>query len=167
MNNWWLPYGLKRRLTEKKLYQSDIDVKPLDGIFRKSLHIYIIDVGNSNDLCFEIRALQAPQYNIHRFGIFFADTPRHADVLVVLGPATEKMIGPLKETINQLPKPFGVILIESGSISSTIDLKNIIGENLLAEIKNYSSPEQIISVLLKIMNKWQNEHVIPAKPGNK
>ena len=153
MNNWWLPYGLKKRLTEKKPYQTDIDVKPIDGIFKTSLHIYIIDVGCSNDLCFEIKALQAPQYNIHRFGIFFADTPRHADVLIVLGPATEKMIAPLRETINQLPEPFGIILIESGEINNGIDLKNILQENLLAEIKNYENPEQIISVLLKIMNK--------------
>ncbi len=153
MNNWWLPYGLKKRFTEKKLYQTDIDIKPLAGIFKTSLHIYIIDVGNSNDLCFEIKALQAPQYNIHRFGIFFADTPRHADVLIVLGPATEKMIEPLQETINQMPKPFGVILIESGELKTGIELTNILQENLLAEIKNYENPEQIIAVLLKIMNK--------------
>jgi Ni,Fe-hydrogenase III small subunit len=153
MNNWWLPYGLKKRYTEKKSYQTDIDVKPLDGIFKTSLHIYIIDVGCTNDLCFELKALQAPQYNIHRFGIFFADTPRHADLLIVLGPATEKMIEPLKETINQLPKPFGIILIESGDIKSEVNIKSIFGENLLAEISKYENPGQIISVLLKIMNK--------------
>jgi Ni,Fe-hydrogenase III small subunit len=152
MNNWWFPYGFKKRLTEKKDYVSDIEIKNVNSIFKKSLHIYVIDIGNNNELCFELNALQAPQYNIHRFGIFFADTPRHADVLIVLGPATEKMIEPLKETINQLPKPFGIILIES-SIMNDIDIKNILGENLLAEIKNYEDPEQIISVLLKIMKK--------------
>ncbi len=153
MNNWWLPYGLKKRLTEKKDYSTDIDVKPINRIFKSSLHIYIIDVGNSNELCFEIKALQAPQYNIHHFGIFFSDTPRHADILIVLGPATEKMIAPLQETINQMPKPFGIILIEPGEINTGIDLKNILKETLLAEIKNYENPEQIIAVLLKIMNK--------------
>ncbi len=153
MNNWWLPYGLKKRLTEKKDYKTDIDVKPIEGIFKTSLHIYIIDVGNSNELCFEIKALQTPQYNIHRFGIFFSDTPRHADVLIVLGPASEKMIAPLQETINQMPKPFGIILIESGEINTGIDIKSLVKENLLAEINNYENPEQIIAVLLKIMNK--------------
>ncbi|MFZ0456484.1 MAG: hypothetical protein WCE54_19650 [Ignavibacteriaceae bacterium] len=153
MNNWWFPYGLKKRLTEKKNYVSEIDVKNIDGIFKRSLHLYVIDVGNNNELCFELKALQTPQYNIHRFGIFFADTPRHADVLIVLGPATEKMIQPLKETINQLPKPFGIIIIESGQINNDINLKNTAGEYLLAEIKNYGSPEQLISVLLKIMKK--------------
>ena len=153
MNNWWFTYGLKRRLTEKKDYISDIEVKKIDGIFKRSLHIYVIDVGNNNELCFELRALQSPQYNIHRFGIFFADTPRHADILIVLGPATVKMIEPLKETINQLPKPCGIILIESGGVNNEIDLKNITKENLLAEIKDYENPEQIISILLKIMNK--------------
>ena len=66
---------------------------------------------------------------------------------------TEKMIEPLEETINQLPKPFGIILIESGEIKSDVDIKNIVGNNLLAEIKNYENPGQIIAVLLKIMNK--------------
>ncbi len=153
MQNWWLPYGLKKRLTEKKIYQTDIDVKPFDMIFKTSLHIYIIDIGCSNDLCFEIRALQAPQYNIHRFGIFFADTPRHADVLIVLGPATEKMLKPLQETINQMPRPFGIILIESGEVKSDVDIKSIIGNDLAAEIIDYHNPEQIISVLLKLMGK--------------
>jgi Ni,Fe-hydrogenase III small subunit len=153
MSNWWFTYGLKKRLTEKKTYQTDIEVNPLDEIFKSSLHIYIIDVGCSNDLCFEMRALQAPQYNIHRFGIFFADSPRHADVLIVLGPATEKMIEPLKETINQMPKPFGVILIESGNINSEVDIISILDKNLLSNIKKYENPEQIISVLLKLMGK--------------
>ncbi len=154
MNNWWFPYGLKKRLTEKKSYDSDIDIKSVDGIFKNSLHIYVIDVGNNNDLCFELKALQSPQYNIHRFGIFFSDSPRHSDVLIILGPATEKMVAPLKETINQIPEPFGVILIETGIPPiEKIDIKSIVGDKLLTEIKNYDNPEQILSVLLKFMNK--------------
>jgi hypothetical protein len=159
MNNWWFPYGLKRKLTEKIKYTSDNNVNPVTSIFRNSLHIYVIDVGNSNELCFEIKALQSPQYNIHRFGIFFADTPRHADVLIVLGPTTPQMVNPLRETLKQLPKPCGVILIQSNSLMSNFDLRSLLGDNLLVEIKDYEDPGQIIDILLKIMNKKEKKRL--------
>ena len=110
---WWPLWGLTRRLTERTQYAKDLSVPSASRIFRKSLHVYPIDVGNANDLNFDIRALQAPQYNIHRFGIFFADVPRHADVLLVLGRPTEKMVPILLETVNQMPGPYSIVSVES------------------------------------------------------
>ena len=128
-------------------------------IFRKSLHIYPIDVGNANDLNFDMRALQAPQYNIHRFGIFFADVPRHADVLLVLGRPTEKMVPVLLETVNQMPGPYSIVSIESErdrrDIESPggVDIDNLQLPNLVAHITDYHEPRDIIAVLLNLMGK--------------
>ncbi len=142
---WWPARGIKRFLTEKAPYLSKENVKSM-RIFKRSMHIYSIDVGNSNLLNFEIKALQSSQYNTHRFGIYFADSPRHADLLLVLGKPTEKMILPLMNTINQMPKPFGILLIEEDD-EIDLDLPNIIGR-----LKN-PSPSDILSALLKVMER--------------
>jgi len=71
MIRWWPLYGLKRKLTERKEYVSSVKLRlSTTAVFKRSLFVYVIDVGSSNALNFEISALEAPQYNIHRFGIY-------------------------------------------------------------------------------------------------
>ncbi|MGC8544408.1 MAG: NADH:ubiquinone oxidoreductase [Athalassotoga sp.] len=142
---WWPTRGLKRSLTEKTLQPSKEKVRSMK-IFKRSMHIYTIDVGNSNLLNFEMKALQSAQYNTHRFGIYFSDSPRHADLLIVLGAPTEKMIIPLMNTIEQMPKPFGILLIEEED-KQNLDLPNVVGR-----LKN-PEPSDILSTLLKIMER--------------
>ncbi|MGC9219096.1 MAG: NADH:ubiquinone oxidoreductase [Athalassotoga sp.] len=141
---WWPIRGLSRFLTEKRDYKSDTSVKPMKKIFRRSLHVYTIDVGNSNLLNFEIKELQSPQYNTHRFGIYFADSPRHADLLIILGNPTEKMVEPLMNTVKQMPEPFGILIVEENEKNS-LQLPNVVGK-----LKN-PEPEEILGALLKIM----------------
>ncbi|MCL4539789.1 MAG: NADH:ubiquinone oxidoreductase [Bacteroidetes bacterium] len=153
---WWPIWGLSRRLTERKRYATELAIESKVKIFRKSLHIYPIDVGNSNDLNFDIRALQAPQYNIHRFGIFFADVPRHADVLLVLGRPTEKMVPVLMETVNQMPEPFSIVVVENveestdGRTQIGPDVKSLNLPNVVAHLTNYREPGELIALFLKI-----------------
>ncbi len=144
----WALYGITRKLTEpfKKLEENR---KKMDKIFSKSLNIYPIDVGNSGNLNFEMAALATPQYNIHRFGIFFADSPRHADVLLVLGRCSEKMIEPLEETVNQLPEPFNIIIIEDGT-DFGISTKDLNLPNVIAYYSKTLEAGEILSVLLNI-----------------
>jgi len=150
MIRWWPLYGLKRKLTEQKEYISSAKLRlPVTGVFKRSLFIYIIDVGSSNALNFEISALESPQYNIHRFGIFLTDSPRHADVLLILGHPVKKMIDPLKETILQLPKPFYTITIDDNP-----NQPNSVGypelPNHIAALTGVPSPSQILGLLLDI-----------------
>jgi hypothetical protein len=142
---WWPVRGLKRSLTEKTLHLSKEKVKSMK-IFKRSMHIYTIDVGNSNLLNFEIRALQSAQYNTHKFGIYFSDSPRHADLLIVLGKPTEKMVDPLMNTIDQMPEPFGILIVEEDD-EVDLNLPNVVGR-----LKN-PEPSDILSALLKIMER--------------
>jgi Ni,Fe-hydrogenase III small subunit len=151
---WWPLTGLKNYFTEEKDYEFPGKISNIikDKVFKKSLHIFTIDVGNSNFLNFTIRALKAPQYNIHRFGIFFTETPRHADILIILGPLNKKMMEPLLETINQMPKDFGTIIInEENSIENNIDKVEI--PNVIAEINKNISPDELLALLLKVSEK--------------
>jgi hypothetical protein len=142
---WWPTRGLKRSLTEKTFQPSKEKVRTMK-IFKRSMHICTIDVGNSNLLNFEIKALQSAQYNTHRFGIYFSDSPRHADLLIVLGTPTEKMITPLMNTIAQMPEPFGILIVEEDD-EMDLDLPNVVGR-----LKN-PEPSDILSTLLKIMER--------------
>ena len=66
--------------------------------FRRSLHIRHVDAGSCNGCESELQALNNPFYNLHRFGIFFTPSPRFADLLLVTGPVTHAMLGPLRMT---------------------------------------------------------------------
>lgn len=153
---WWPVWGLTKRLTERTRYATELTIESKGQIFRKSLHIYPIDVGNSNDLNFDIRALQAPQYNIHRFGIFFADVPRHADLLLVLGRPTEKMVPILMETINQMPEPFSIVVVENaedatrGGSQTGVDIESLNLPHVVARLMKYREPGELIALFLRI-----------------
>ncbi len=145
----WAIYGITQRITET-FEKTKKNIKSVSPIFKKSLHIFPIDVSNDNELNFEMAALATPQYNIHRFGIFFTDSPRHADILFILGKCSKKMIEPLKETINQISEPFGIIIIENkfdlGISAKDLNLPNVIGY-----YDKKLEADEILSVLLNVM----------------
>ncbi|AEA34273.1 NADH ubiquinone dehydrogenase [Hippea maritima] len=145
----WTIYGIIQRITEK-FNKTKEEIKSISPIFKKSLHIFPIDVANDNRLNLEIAALQTPQYNIHRFGIFFCDSPRHADLLLVLGKCSIKMIEPLKETVNQMPQPFGILVIEDEN-DIGIPVKDLNLGNVLGYYEKSLTANELLNVLLNIM----------------
>ncbi len=147
----WAIYGITRKLTEK-FKKTTVNTKKMPKIFHNSLHIYPLDVGNDECLNFEIEAMATPQYNIHRFGIFFTDSPRHADILLILGRPTKAMIEPLNEAINQIPEPFGIVVLENNQ-QTGIDIKTLNIPNVLAHVKEEIDAQGIITLLLNIMEK--------------
>lgn len=148
---WWPAVGISKMLTKKEEYTSKNEVKKLK-LFKRSLHLYMIDVGNSNQLNFEIHALHTPRYNIHRFGMYFAASPRHADLLIVLGRPTKKMVNPLRETIRQMPDPFGILLIK-GCEETGIDPEKLDFPNVVATLEGCPSAGEILGTLLKISGR--------------
>jgi Ni,Fe-hydrogenase III small subunit len=153
---WWSFYGFRRKLTERVQYVSPVEVQPIHSkLFNRSLFVYVIDIGSSNAVNFEIAALEAPQYNTHRFGIYFTDSPRHADVLLVLGRPAEQMHAPLKETISQVPEPFGIVVLDdSPDFLPAADYSML--PNVKAVIKGVPKPSEILGVLLNL-SKSKNE----------
>ena len=55
-------------------------------LFGRSITIREVDAGSCNGCELEIHALNNAVYDVERFGIKFAASPRHADVLLVTGP---------------------------------------------------------------------------------
>jgi Ni,Fe-hydrogenase III small subunit len=72
--------------------------------FGKSLHIREVDTGSCGACESEIIAANNPIYDLQRFGINFVASPRHADALLVTGPASRNMIIALKKTSDAMPR---------------------------------------------------------------
>lgn len=82
-------------------------------LFGRSVHVRHVDAGSSGAEEWEIQALTNPVYDLHRLGIFFTASPRHADILLVTGIGTAGMIDALLETREAMPNP--VIVIAAGT----------------------------------------------------
>jgi Ni,Fe-hydrogenase III small subunit len=79
--------------------------------FRRSLHIRTIDTGSCAVCDSEIRLLSAPQYDLHRLGLFFTPSPRHADLLMVTGPVVRAFEPALEKTYRAMPGPKLVVAV--------------------------------------------------------
>jgi Ni,Fe-hydrogenase III small subunit len=77
----------------------------------RSLAIREVDAGSCNGCELEIHALSNAFYDIERFGIRFVASPRHADVLLVTGPATLNMREALERTYAATPAPKWVVAV--------------------------------------------------------
>jgi membrane-bound hydrogenase subunit mbhJ len=90
------------------------------ALFRRSLTIREVDTGSCNACEMEMNALANPVYDVERFGIHIAASPRHADALVVTGPVTVNMERALKDVYKQTPDP--KIVIALGDCATTCGL---------------------------------------------
>jgi Ni,Fe-hydrogenase III small subunit len=78
-------------------------------LYGRSLTIREVDAGSCNGCELEIHALNNAIYDVERFGIKFAASPRHADVLLVTGPVTHNMRTALERTYAATPDPKWVV----------------------------------------------------------
>lgn len=88
--------------------------------FRRSLHILMIDVGSCNACNLEVLNLSNPYYDLTRLGIFFTNSPKHADALVVVGALNRAMMDVLKRTYESMPGPKFVISVGACAISGGV-----------------------------------------------
>lgn len=77
----------------------------------RALAIRQVDAGSCNGCELEIGGLNAPQYDLERFGMHFVASPRHADLLLVTGPVTRNMEVPLRKTWDATPAPKLVVAV--------------------------------------------------------
>ncbi len=84
---------------------------------RRSVHVRHVDAGSDGSEEWEIQALLGPVYDIHRLGVFFTASPRHADVLLVTGAGARGMAGPLRTTYDGMPDPKVVIAVGTDAVS--------------------------------------------------
>jgi Ni,Fe-hydrogenase III small subunit len=134
---------------------------------RRSVHLRHVDAGSDGSEEWEIMALLNPVYDIHRLGMFFTASPRHADILLVTGAGSRGMARPLRETYDAMPDPKVVIAvgtdaISGGLVSPSYATAGGIGDVLPVDVwlpGSPPSPFAIMSALLMAL------HRIPVTAG--
>jgi len=86
----------------------DAAAQPMLG---RSLAVLHVDAGSCGGCEIELRAVTRAVYDLERFGIRFVTTPRHADVLLVTGPATRNLIEALEQAHAAMPEPKFVVAV--------------------------------------------------------
>jgi Ni,Fe-hydrogenase III small subunit len=88
--------------------------------FQRSAHIRHVDAGGCNGCEWELNQLQAPTYDLQRFGLDFVASPRHADILLVTGVVTRNLELALIRTLDAMPLPRLVLAVGACAISGGI-----------------------------------------------
>ena len=94
--------------------------RQLGQAFRHSIHVLVVDAGDCGACLNEVRLLNSPYYNMHRLGFFITPTPRHADVLLVVGPVTDQMRFALKKIHEAMPSPKRVVAVGACALTGGV-----------------------------------------------
>ncbi|MCX5971095.1 MAG: NADH-quinone oxidoreductase subunit B family protein [Coprothermobacterota bacterium] len=87
---------------------------------RTSPWIIHFNAGGCNGCDIELVAVLTPRFDVERFGILLKGTPRHADVLMVTGPANLQIRDRVRRIYDQMPNPKFVVAIGACAISGGI-----------------------------------------------
>jgi Ni,Fe-hydrogenase III small subunit/ferredoxin len=94
--------------------------KKIISYFGKSLKLRQISAGGCNGCELELNALSNVNFDMGRFGIEFAASPRHADGIVITGPLTQNMATATEICYEAVPNPKIIILFGACAISGGI-----------------------------------------------
>lgn len=92
----------------------------ITSLFGRSLKLREISAAGANADEAELNASGNVNFDMGRFGIEFLASPRHCDGIVITGPISENMAGPLQICYDAVPKPKMVILVGTDAISGGI-----------------------------------------------
>ncbi len=77
----------------------------LDAGDPRWLAVRHVDAGSCNGCEHELGAVSNPYHDLQRHGIDIVASPRHADILLITGPVTTRMAGPLLVAYQAMPEP--------------------------------------------------------------
>ena len=122
----------------------------------RSVHIRHVDAGSDGSEEQEVYALLNPVYDVHRLGIVFTASPRHADVLLVTGAGARGMAEPLRVTYKGMPDPKIVIAagtdaVSGGLLTSSYATWGGIGQIVPVDVWVPGSPPSPFSLLYGLL----------------
>ena len=133
--------------------------------FRSSLAFRAVDTGSCNACEMEMNALANPVYDIERFGIHIAASPRHADALVVTGPVTVNMERALKDVYKQTPDPkiviaLGDCAIDCGMFKGSYAVTGPVARHIPVDVRIPGCPPrpaEILNALQKLRESTNSD----------
>ncbi len=119
--------------------------------FSRSVHIFVADVGSCNACNMELEMLNNPFYDFNRLGFFFTPTPRHADLLLVIGYPVEKMVDAFLEAYDAMPDPKIVVAAGTCALSGGIFGDKGIEQYINVDVKIPGCPPPPIAILYGLL----------------
>ncbi len=126
---------------------------------RGSLALRHVDAGSCNGCEHELTATAGPHYDLQHYGLSIVASPRHADVLLVTGPVTTRMLEPLRTAYEAMPEPrlvaaLGDCALGCNLLGSREELAGPLERILPVDIRIPGcppSPSEIASALLDVL----------------
>jgi Ni,Fe-hydrogenase III small subunit len=126
----------------------------------RSLAIRHVDTGSCNGCEHELTLVSSPYHDLQRFGLGVVASPRHADVLLVTGPVTTRMRGPLLTAYAAMPEPrlvaaLGDCALGCGLLGLADELVGPVDAVLPVDLRIPGcppAPEAIASALLELVD---------------
>ncbi len=95
----------------------------------KSPWILHFNCGSCNGCDIEVLACLTPRFDVERFGMLHMGNPKHADILLVTGPANRRNARVLKTLYEQTPNPKVVVAVGTCACSGGMfhNCPNVLG----------------------------------------
>ncbi len=127
----------------------------------KSPWLLHFDCGSCNGCDIEVLAALTPLYDIERFGIVNMGNPKHADILLVTGPANHRNYRVLRNLYEQMPEPRLVVAVGTCACTGGVfyNCPNILGGvDKVIPVDVYTPgcavrPEAIIDAVIMALGK--------------
>jgi NADH-quinone oxidoreductase B subunit len=137
----------------------------------KSPWVIHFNSGACNACDIEVVALLTPRYDVERFGVVLAPSPRHADVLLATGCVTKQCAERLKRIYDQMPEPKFVIAIGACACSGGVfdGAYNVVGGiDKVIPVNAYipgcpPRPEAILDGIVKLLTALEASSKPPKK----
>jgi Ni,Fe-hydrogenase III small subunit len=131
-----------------------------------SLAVRHVDAGSCNGCEHELTQASTPFYDLSRFGLGIVASPRHADVLLVTGAVTSRMLGPLRRAYESMPEPrlvaaLGHCALGWGVLAAPGALAGAVEEILPVDVRIPGcppAPERIAEGLLEALEHARKRH---------
>lgn len=108
-------------MTPDEFKKSAIEIRrEIVKMFGRSLKLRSVSAGGCNGCELELNATGNVNFDLGRYGIDIAASPRHADGIIISGPITRNMAYALQATYDAVPDPKIVILLGSCAISGGV-----------------------------------------------
>ncbi len=87
---------------------------------RRSPWVYAINTGSCNGCDIEIGPCISPRYDGEQIGMLRHASPKHADILLVTGAVSKRILPALLDIYSQMPSPKAVVAVGSCPASCNV-----------------------------------------------